>query len=677
MKTHYMSEIEGMTDFYQELQITPSYVLNTDGVIRGTLFEFKKTRTSDGGKIKHLEQIKRYLKAYNSAALQIPSISFLIYLNSQEFIKIDNFTGDIIEEGCWKTPIQFKDFVVKNNQYLKGYIDEYSFASYNNLFCEKFNSEATKELVKEEFINPRFLNINSFDWNKQLDDEKKEKDKIGWLHFNMNQLGNQLLKKQLGAFFTPEVYVRKSTQYIRDAIKRSRELGYEDYIIVDRCAGTGNLEKFLREDELKHCILNTFDYTEWTTLKGLYEGRVKLIIPPTNEYRTESGLLKNGDALSEEFNKYIQQQIFNKIDRTKTYVIFLENPPFRDETSTLTKKDKNSKKTFNYISDLMNKDPKIKGAIKNELSIKFIWSAWNLFNPNEYILFSPIKYWKTYHLIDKKYYAGYITNKKDYNANYDAGLPVIAWSNEDYNQDALFLENGKINKIHHSIKTLLDKRKNENYFAKMFIMAGDIRPIGTSLDNGKQIINDTPCLINEENILFQLPLWVAAKYETNKDRLELNILMKSGDGKDAYKKDKKFLKKCFIWSCLTNYNKCISDGNELINELTLSQNTLCDKILLKLELDEKDQILLNLWEDVLNEIKNKQEFIKGRKYGLNQIIKEINIKIFNGSYNKKNEEIKEIKYIDLDFKIKKLKKELKIYYNNFLKPKIFEYELIK
>jgi type I restriction-modification system DNA methylase subunit len=78
----------------------------------------------------------------------------------------------------------------------------------------------------------------------------------------MNLLGSSLLQKQLGAFFTPSHYVEISTKYVRDAITRSKQLGYKDYLIIDRCAGTGNLERFLTPEELSHCILNTIDYTE-------------------------------------------------------------------------------------------------------------------------------------------------------------------------------------------------------------------------------------------------------------------------------------------------------------------------------------------------------------------------------------------------------------------------------
>lgn len=281
------------------------------------------------------------------------------------------------------------------------------------------------------------------------------------------------------------------------------------------------------------------------------------------------------------------------------------------------------------------------------------------------------------HLIDKFVYSGFITNKKDYNANYDAGLPVINWSNIDHSQEILELENGEIKKIHHSIKTLIDKKKYTNSFAKMFIMAGDLRPIGTSLDNGKQIINDTPCLLNETNVLEQLPLWVAAKYEPSKEKLELNIIMKSGDGLSLYKNDKIFLQKSFIWSCLTNKNKCISNNDGFSNEMAFLQDSICDNILNSMKLDNDDKNLIEHWKNVLVEIKTKPEYNNNFKYGLDQIIKEINIKFHNGSYNKKNEPLMDIKYPELNLKIKLLKIKLNNYYYKFLEPKIFKYQLIK
>ena len=91
---------------------------------------------------------------------------------------------------------------------------------------------------------------------------------------------------------------------VRNAIKKVPK--GNDYIILDRCAGTGNLERFLHSEELAHCVLNTYDYTEWTTLKGLYDERVKMIIPPTRQHMDfNKGLLTDGDALSEEFYNFL------------------------------------------------------------------------------------------------------------------------------------------------------------------------------------------------------------------------------------------------------------------------------------------------------------------------------------------------------------------------------------
>ncbi|MFV8468521.1 hypothetical protein ACNQ2K_02505 [Mycoplasma sp. VS292A] len=688
MQKQYISEIQGMFDFYAELGVTPNYDLNTDGVIKGTIIEFKKNKDLDGGVKHHIEQIIRYLKAYNSAGKKVPSKSYLIYLNSGEFIKFQNlelletngYELDEINRGKWMDVSQFRndeDFV-NNNEYLRGYIDEFSIISYNNLFCEMVSEKkgkkytASKEEVKQEFINPQLLNIKPFDWNKQLKDEE-ETPRFGWLHFNMNMLGGVLLKKQLGAFFTPEQYVEISTNYVLEAIERSKKLGYKDYLIIDRCAGTGNLERLFNEEVLSHCILNTIDYTEWTTLKGLYEGRVREIIPPTNEYITDMGLLSDGDALSEGFNTYLSA-LLSKVNREETYLIFLENPPFRDETSTLSSKDKESRKHITYIDGLMVNDKKIKGALKNELATKFIWSAFNIYKPNEYILYSPIKYWKKDHIIDKKYFNGYISNRKNYNANYDAGLPIMNWSDVDDVNEELILENGNIKKIHNSIKTLLDKTKNNDYFAKMFIMAGELRPIGTSLDNGKQIINDTPCLLNEKNALEQLPLFAAAKYEP-KD-LELSILMKSGDGGRSYQRDNEFMNDCFIWACLTNKNKCISDDLRL-NEMALSQNSRADNIFNSFKNKEKYEFIMESWNKILNFIKNTSEYISTYKYGLHQTETEINIKVWNGEYNKKHEKVFVHKYPELNDAIKYLKDKLNTLYRTDIEPKIFKYQLVK
>ena len=84
-----------------------------------------------------------------------------------------------------------------------------------------------------------------------------------------------------------------------------------------------------------------------------------------------------------------------------------------------------------------------------------------------------------------------------------------------------------------------------------------------------------------------------------------------------------------------------------------------------------------MWSNVLKLAKASDEYNENWTYGLYQIENEINIKIGSGTYNKKGEEIMKPKYRKLDEQISLLKSELKSYYDEILKPKLFEYELLK
>ena len=155
----------------------------------------------------------------------------------------------------------------------------------------------------------------------------------------MDCLNDNQHKKELGAFYTPKEYVKLSTKLVRQAIKKIKEAN-NDYIILDRCAGTGNLEQFftdknvkditiqeldkyleeetielylkdknkvikminknfnlitmeelenyqtsisiydyLFDNELQHCIVNTYELKEWVVLNSLIGDKVKMIIP--------------------------------------------------------------------------------------------------------------------------------------------------------------------------------------------------------------------------------------------------------------------------------------------------------------------------------------------------------------------------------------------------------------
>lgn len=696
MLKKYNSEIQGMIDFWSDIGLEPDYDLNTDGRYAGNLVEFKLVFQDIR---KHKEQVAKYIKAYNSSALAIPKYSYLISINDRKYIKINNESHTELKSGTWSIPNDFLSEFVEQDEYIRGWIDENSIVAYNNKLCKE-NSKIikTKEDVKNEFIDPHFLNIKPFDWDKQIDNENSMKNEIGWLHFNMNMLGPSLLKKQLGAYFTPDMYVKISTEMVRNAIKKLPK--ENDYIIFDRCAGTGNLERYFHEDELSHCVLNTYDYTEWTTLKGLYEGRVRMIIPPTSKSIDESnGLLKYGDALSEEFmlfckgkldnsydNEYRKQskQLAKWLNDPKVNIIMYENPPFVEPQADANKGVATFEIKDKFLYKEMGKE-KFDTKNTNRASENlFIWSAFKYFLKSKYdsyILFSPIKYWKSQHIIDKKYVKGYLCNRENFNAS-EACVPLIHWQNIDSNNELLVfnsdLGNRVVKKIHSNPLPLMVDSKNKKSIALMVNLSNMPKA-----DNGKltNYISDSyrkvqkAYLLGTDNVLNMIPLWVANCYKGD-DYTEKELLMKTSDGKTKYQRDLQFLIDCFLWAGITNDNKCISNSN-LTNQYCFGQSTISDSVLKGYDLNDAEENLLNAWNKVLRLAKKTDEYNANYKYGLFQIEKELNISIPSGTYNKKGDEILKPKYDKLDEAIGDLKDIVKVFYSKQIKKKLLKYELIK
>lgn len=669
MKKKYHTELEGQRDFYEALapymsedeEWKPDYSCNTDGRIDGTLVEFKRNKSAG----LPINQLKRYVESYNATASPIPQYSLVIYLNQHEYVFIDNENWKKIQWGTWNEPGDLIRFLNKD-EYMKGWIDEYSIVAYNDKFYD--GKDATdKQLFIKEIKNPKELYIEPYKWKKTGDMERSILDCLGGIE----------LKKRLGAYFTPNQYVTRSTEYLRNTISRVPE-GH-DYVILDRCAGTGNLEKLLTPEELSHCILNTYVYAEWTTLKGLYEGRVRCIIPHTKDNKDPDGLLSDGDALTKEFDEIITEIIENERKKAngKLIVIGLENPPYSTPGAEATRSKKTYKQKNCWVKEQMKKAKAIKGDAASDICNHFIWSMKKY--ADEYIVYAPIKYWKTQHLFDGKFNEGYLCNRKFFHATKSA-ISLISWSIEKEKNKILIVDSdlGKrsLKKIKEGASTLLPNSKNrkvKNKFAGLVMRNGT--PIGLnghliniSSEHNRGRVRE----INKKNALNLLPLWVANCYNP-KDYTEKEVIMKSGDGGKKYLKDQDFLDDCLLYACLTNKNKCIStDGKK--NELCLNQNTKADGLL---NIHGRHSKLLQKWNKILKMAETKDEANQKYTYGLHQIIREINIKVPTGDNNKKGEPIKQHKYPELNAEIKEFKKMLKDFYDKYITKKMFKYELLK
>ena len=114
---------------------------------------------------------------------------------------------------------------------------------------------------------------------------------------------------------------------------------------------------------------------------------------------------------------------------------------------------------------------------------------------------------------------------------------------------------------------------------------------------------------------------------------------------------------------------------------TLAWKALQDLIKSGCALSETESTLLKYWKnDVLFEASKTEEYKKANKktrFGLWQIMQEINIKIDSGRVDKKGNPVLVYKYTALNTEIKKLDDALKRYYSEEIIPFLFEYQLIK
>ena len=82
------------------------------------------------------------------------------------------------------------------------------------------------------------------------------------------------------------------------------------------------------------------------------------------------------------------------------------------------------------------------GATQNDIANQFIWSGWKhyLTKPDDYfVLFSPIKYWKSLGLGEKRFIDGFLFNRQFFHAGPSA-ISCILWQNTDNSREELTLK---------------------------------------------------------------------------------------------------------------------------------------------------------------------------------------------------------------------------------------------
>ncbi len=640
----YTLERDGQIDFYAMFLPRVNAALSTediigdnnDGILNGNLLEFK-LHISDLNAV--LFQCIKYLSALRIKGKPVPANILIVDLNAATAYRYfsapylpyierpyfggaskDNsgFVGGNADDTLhYDKPLDAEKLItiLKETNFTKIHIDENCVVGWATSFYR-----LVPNARKEDFLG------DDTGKHKTIGEIRRPTRFAEYIYpyiggtnirFNylMDQLNDFLQKKNLGAFYTHELYAEKSLELLREAIARVPH--GNDYIILDRCAGTGNLESGLTDEELSHCIVSTVEYYEYKVLQELLGSKVRHIIPPVETGETfNAGLVRGADALSKEYidNPVIRQYV----DNPNCTIILFENPPYAETTSVEHQRKgagKQSSATWktSYVVTEMKRDirGKVKGSPSNDMGNAFIWSAFKYYlrqSTDSYVVFSPVKYWKAQHLIKKQFIRGFAFNRRHFHTNIDACIMCALWTNvDDEHSDKLHLtavdiqdntcvvytEKLLVCRIHssYSIK-YYDKRTFENDSSDGILLAHDgqevvrdikrrINPVHSDNILGYMVVDtsgfDNPdlhaCLLvagifngngfflRKDNYLQKLPMFCASRYITyNRSWTERARIMKSADGAERFARDvsegklDQFLLRCLLFTCLEMQN---------------------------------------------------------------------------------------------------------------------------
>lgn len=292
---------------------------------------------------------------------------------------------------------------------------------------------------------------------------------------------------------------------------------------------------------------------------------------------------------------------------------------------------------------------------------------------------------------------GFLFNRAFFHATPSA-ISCICWINQKSDKkdltlkafdivdnEAKYIKDIAVHKVFNTSSAFFDKRKNDDYIAYMNCSGFNLDATSRGLVRTNNIKGHGSCFyVYPDNYLHKLPLFCSKLYP-QEAWYEKDVYYTTSDGGDSYTHDELFLKRCLIYTVLSNQNKCLSftgsDGRYYRNELTLddtSGDTCASadlaKLFAKYPPDCDEQELINLWNNVMEEAKKTVGYDSSLTYGVYQITKELNTSYKEGSGRNKRTIYD---YPVLNGYLVALRDRLKAYYKSHITDLMFKYELLK
>lgn len=187
----------------------------------------------------------------------------------------------------------------------------------------------------------------------------------------------QDIRERKGSYFTPQIWVEKSQQYLADVLG---ETWQDEYYIWDCCAGTGNLLNGLTNYD--RVWASTLDKQDVDVMMD----RI------ANGWSMAENHVFQFDFLNDDFTKCPEelQEILNNPEKRKKLVVYI-NPPYAEAANARTSSGTGSNRTGVAESVIRDKYGDELGRAVNELFAQFFARVVKEINGSVLAVFSKLK----------------------------------------------------------------------------------------------------------------------------------------------------------------------------------------------------------------------------------------------------------------------------------------------
>ena len=370
---HHAQEVFQTNDFNwneRPSAVSPKTAAKIKRILDGKEITFRWLEDKDAVK----EFVKRNLFHTFNDLLSYSGISGFIQITKNNFVQVfDRWSRDVLPSIAIP-PEMLKHGIMPRDFYLADLLSEKNKTISDKLKIllnyDVYECQLEKGLFNKICFKDKGVAHKQF-WNAYERPPKKEYRK--YMLERQDLLVPSGIRERKGAYFTPQIWVEKSQEYLARVFGENWQ---DEYYIWDCCAGTGNMENGLTN--IENVWASTLDDSDVCVMKE------------------NQRLLKNHvfqfDFLNDSFDKLPAKlkNIINDPEKQKKLIIYI-NPPYAEAASASTVSGTGKNKTG--VSNLnSNRYEKIIGKASRELFVQFMARIYDNMPNAKLALFSKLKY---------------------------------------------------------------------------------------------------------------------------------------------------------------------------------------------------------------------------------------------------------------------------------------------